>query len=214
MQEMWVWSLGWEDPLQEETGNPLQYSCLRNPMDRGAWQATVHGIAKELDTTKPLNRNKVITGTPTTGRRLLDQVGEQSCWGTTLYKVCKYSWLAAAGVIFAGLWNYWFFSDPIISATYILIFLLRDLLQKIQEILLLWQTGTKYWPYHSSSLHVPSCSFHSGVQLEDASRVLSMQQAWCSGLGMWSKTELYPQEAHSAEEEITEQIIFVHWNIF
>ena len=27
-------------------GNPLQYSCLRNPMDRGAWQATVHGVAR------------------------------------------------------------------------------------------------------------------------------------------------------------------------
>ena len=27
-------------------GNPLQYSCLENPMDRGAWRATVHGAAK------------------------------------------------------------------------------------------------------------------------------------------------------------------------
>ena len=27
-------------------GNPLQYSCLKNPVDRGAWQATVHGVAK------------------------------------------------------------------------------------------------------------------------------------------------------------------------
>ena len=27
-------------------GNPLQYSCLENPMDRGGWQATVHGVAK------------------------------------------------------------------------------------------------------------------------------------------------------------------------
>ena len=27
-------------------GNPLQYSCLGNPMDRGAWWATVHGVAK------------------------------------------------------------------------------------------------------------------------------------------------------------------------
>jgi len=27
-------------------GNPLQFSCLENPMDRGAWQATVHGVAK------------------------------------------------------------------------------------------------------------------------------------------------------------------------
>ena len=35
----------------EGNGNPLQYSCLGNPMDRGTWQATVHGVAKELDTT-------------------------------------------------------------------------------------------------------------------------------------------------------------------
>ena len=30
----------------EGNGNPFQYSCLENPMDRGAWQATVHGVAK------------------------------------------------------------------------------------------------------------------------------------------------------------------------
>ena len=30
----------------EGNGNPLQYSCLEKPMDRGAWQATVHGVAK------------------------------------------------------------------------------------------------------------------------------------------------------------------------
>ena len=33
----------------EGNGNPLQYSCLGNPMDRGAWRATVHGVAKESD---------------------------------------------------------------------------------------------------------------------------------------------------------------------
>ena len=33
----------------EENGNLLQYSCLGNPMDRGAWQAIVHGVTKELD---------------------------------------------------------------------------------------------------------------------------------------------------------------------
>ena len=32
-------------------GNPLDYSCLRNPMDRGGWWAIVHGVAKELDMT-------------------------------------------------------------------------------------------------------------------------------------------------------------------
>ena len=30
----------------EGHGNPLQYSCLENPMDRGTWKATVHGVAK------------------------------------------------------------------------------------------------------------------------------------------------------------------------
>ena len=35
----------------EGNGNPLQYSCLGNPMDRGSWRAIVHGVAKELDTT-------------------------------------------------------------------------------------------------------------------------------------------------------------------
>ena len=31
---------------RRENGNPLQYFCLENPMDRGAWQATVHGVAE------------------------------------------------------------------------------------------------------------------------------------------------------------------------
>ena len=33
-------------------GNPLQYSSLGNPMDKGAWQATVHGVHKESDITE------------------------------------------------------------------------------------------------------------------------------------------------------------------
>ena len=49
-----AWGWGWFGftygiLLEEEmatNGNPLQYSCLENPMDRGAWQATVHGVAK------------------------------------------------------------------------------------------------------------------------------------------------------------------------
>ena len=36
-------------------GHPLQHSCLENPVDRGAWQATVYGVAKELYTTQGLN---------------------------------------------------------------------------------------------------------------------------------------------------------------
>ena len=40
-----VWSLDREDPL-EGNGNPPQYSYLENPMDKGAWRATVHGVTK------------------------------------------------------------------------------------------------------------------------------------------------------------------------
>ena len=41
----------------EGNGNPLWYSCLENPMDRGAWQATVHGVARvgHVLVTKPLH---------------------------------------------------------------------------------------------------------------------------------------------------------------
>ena len=38
-----------------EHGNPLQYSCLENPMDRGAWWATVHGVAKSWTRLKGLS---------------------------------------------------------------------------------------------------------------------------------------------------------------
>ena len=41
----------------EGNGNPLQYSCLGNPMDRGGWCVIVHGVAKELDVTQRLNDN-------------------------------------------------------------------------------------------------------------------------------------------------------------
>ena len=45
-QEMWVWSLDQEDSLGGRNGNPFQYSCLKNPMDRVAWWATVQTVAK------------------------------------------------------------------------------------------------------------------------------------------------------------------------
>ena len=46
MQETQVESLGWENPLEGRHGNPLQYSCLKNPTDRAAWWATIHGVTK------------------------------------------------------------------------------------------------------------------------------------------------------------------------
>ena len=38
--------------LGEGNGTPLQYSCLENPMDGGAWWAAVHGVREESDTTE------------------------------------------------------------------------------------------------------------------------------------------------------------------
>ena len=54
MQEAWVQSLVRKIPLEKGNGNPLQYSCLENPMDRRVWQAAVHGVTKESDRTEQL----------------------------------------------------------------------------------------------------------------------------------------------------------------
>ena len=66
-EELWmevcniVWEANAGDPgsipgsgrsLVEGNGYPRQYSCLENPMDRGVWWATVHGVAKESDMTE------------------------------------------------------------------------------------------------------------------------------------------------------------------
>ena len=60
MQEMQVQPLGREDPLEE--GNPLQYYCLENPMDRGVQWATVYGGHKESDTTENTHDRQQPTG--------------------------------------------------------------------------------------------------------------------------------------------------------
>ena len=53
VQETWVRVLGREDSL--EKGNPLQYSCLEDPMDRGACQAIAHGVTKSQTQLKQLS---------------------------------------------------------------------------------------------------------------------------------------------------------------
>ena len=44
MRETWVRSLGWEDPLEEGMATHSSILAWRIPMDRGAWQATIHGV--------------------------------------------------------------------------------------------------------------------------------------------------------------------------
>ena len=50
MQTTWVLSLGWEDPLQEGMAAPTSILAWRIPMDRGAWWATVYGVAESEKT--------------------------------------------------------------------------------------------------------------------------------------------------------------------
>ena len=58
-QEMWVRSLGWEDSLEKGMASHSSLLAWKNPMDRGAWQAIVHGVAKESDMTyQPSNKQK------------------------------------------------------------------------------------------------------------------------------------------------------------
>ena len=49
--------LRWGRSPREGNGNPLQYSCLGNPIDRRAWWATVHGVTEESDMTYRLSNN-------------------------------------------------------------------------------------------------------------------------------------------------------------
>ena len=46
MQETWVRSLGWEDPLEEGMATHSSILGWRIPMDRGVWQAAVYGVTK------------------------------------------------------------------------------------------------------------------------------------------------------------------------
>ena len=46
MQETWVLSLGWEDPLENEMATHSNILAWEIPMNRGAWRATVHGVKK------------------------------------------------------------------------------------------------------------------------------------------------------------------------
>ena len=61
VQEAQVQSLGWEDPLGEGNGNPLQFSCLENSTDKEAWQATT-GPRVERSQTRLSDETRTHTG--------------------------------------------------------------------------------------------------------------------------------------------------------
>ena len=89
----------------EGNGNPLQYPCLENPMDRGVWWATVHGVTRvghELVTKPPpLNYGG---GNEDNGHLLQEreQVGVSSLWKPALYMFTKIRISTAAMVSSSG----------------------------------------------------------------------------------------------------------------
>ena len=62
MRETWFQSLGWEDPLEEGMATHSSILAWRIPVERGAWWAIVHGVAKESGTTERL-KQQTICGT-------------------------------------------------------------------------------------------------------------------------------------------------------
>ena len=70
----------------EGNGNSLQYSCLEIPVEGGAWGATVHGILKELDTTRRLTNNSPL--------KLIPGKNISKCFAPTIMEMGRsvYNW--------------------------------------------------------------------------------------------------------------------------
>ena len=83
-QGMWVWCLGQQDPPGGGNRNPLQYSCLKNPMDRGAWWATVHGVAKNQTWLKRLSMQACTHQAPVQSMTCGRPSGLAKKWGPAL----------------------------------------------------------------------------------------------------------------------------------
>ena len=62
VQETWVPSLGWEDPLEEGLAAHSSILAWRMPMDRGVWRATVHGVAESETTMHAVEEGKNFLG--------------------------------------------------------------------------------------------------------------------------------------------------------
>ena len=77
--------------LGEGNGNPLQYSCLENPVDRGAWWAAVHRVAKSRTRLKRLSMHACIgegNGNPLQ-YSCLENPGDRGAWWAPVYGVAQ-----------------------------------------------------------------------------------------------------------------------------
>ena len=98
-----VQSLDQEDPLEEENGNPLQYSCLENPMDKGAWQATIQRGTKSWTQLSDYIREG--NGTPLQ-YSCLENPMDRGAWWAAVRGVAK-SWTRLSDFTFTFHFHAW-----------------------------------------------------------------------------------------------------------
>ena len=89
MQETGFQPLGWEDPLEEENGNPLQYSCLKNFMDKRSLAGYSSWGRKELDMTQRLN-TQTHTLIPCSEGKLVSRGSKGGRRDPEVYFFCRY----------------------------------------------------------------------------------------------------------------------------
>ena len=91
--------------LGEGNGNPLQYFCLENPMDRGAWWATVHGVTKSLTRLKQLSicaQRQINTFHMTELRKILKLCSRICLVGPMCFNINHYNTLIKEAVLEGG----------------------------------------------------------------------------------------------------------------
>ena len=96
-------------------GNPLQYSCLRNPMDRRTWQATAHGVAKNQTRPKLLSPAQVIHNTTSDPISLFSVAQYSPCIVCTSSSTCLFHWAASKNNVLTALPNFIFFCSDSFS---------------------------------------------------------------------------------------------------
>ena len=114
-QEAQLWSLGWEEPVEEGMATQSSILALENPMDRGAWWATVHGVAKSWTSLKRLNTHTHIGRTRENGAQVwFHLITKANTFGTSAYSSTDY---ASFALVLCDLWQVvsfisWVFLPP------------------------------------------------------------------------------------------------------
>ena len=90
----------------EGNGTPLQYSCLENPMDRGAWRATVHGVARV--------KHDLVTKPPHTYKaRTANEIWIRQCFGESKLQpshdhwIFEWTWFTVDDLCEVMQWQFW-----------------------------------------------------------------------------------------------------------